>query len=275
MIKSWLSLISKGAGGTLDLHLNTCILDGKNGLIQKHISSDDLRNLGFDCVIINSSSKALFEYISKNKVDILVANTDGLDKDRFSYVLDIVYNNFCKNILIVSDTEWVSYDSINYMDDKDIMNFDLKFNMMLLRIKKQIEMSPSRNVALIKSKVCEILCEFMFSSKHDGFMYYVDAICKAFFKFPFNYSTMEIYKEVAEKYGKTVCAVEKSMRKALVYAQEKLASLPTTQENTKLKKYLTYNLTNNTAISMIVSRLVLDKDINSSLDNAVGTVDYQ
>ena len=275
MIKSWLSLISKGAGGTLDLHLNTCILDGKNGLIQKHISSDDLRNLGFDCVIINSSSKALFEYISKNKVDILVANTDGLDKDRFSYVLDIVYNNFCKNILIVSDTEWVSYDSINYMDDKDMMNFDLKFNMMLLRIKKQIEMSPSRNVALIKSKVCEILCEFMFSSKHDGFMYYVDAICKAFFKFPFNYSTMEIYKEVAEKYGKTVCAVEKSMRKALVYAQEKLASLPTTQENTKLKKYLTYNLTNNTAISMIVSRLVLDKDINSSLDNAVGTVDYQ
>ena len=275
MIKSWLSLISKGAGGTLDLHLNTCILDGKNGLIQKHISSDDLRNLGFDCVIINSSSKSLFEYISKNKVDILVANTDGLDKDRFSYVLDIVYNNFCKNILIVSDTEWVSYDSINYMDDKDMMNFDLKFNMMLLRIKKQIEMSPSRNVALIKSKVCEILCEFMFSSKHDGFMYYVDAICKAFFKFPFNYSTMEIYKEVAEKYGKTVCAVEKSMRKALVYAQEKLASLPTTQENTKLKKYLTYNLTNNTAISMIVSRLVLDKDINSSLDNAVGTVDYQ
>lgn len=259
----------------MDLHLNTCILDGKNGLIQKHISSDDLRNLGFDCVIINSSSKALFEYISKNKVDILVANTDGLDKDRFAYVLDIVYNNFCKNILIVSDTEWVSYDSINYMDDKDMMNFDLKFNMMLLRIKKQIEMSPSRNVALIKSKVCEILCEFMFSSKHDGFMYYVDAICKAFFKFPFNYSTMEIYKEVAEKYGKTVCAVEKSMRKALVYAQEKLARLPTTQENTKLKKYLTYNLTNNTAISMIVSRLVLDKDINSSLDNAVGTVDYQ
>lgn len=275
MIKSWLSLISKGAGGKLDLHLNTCILDGKNGLIQKHISPDDLRNLGFDCVVINSSSKALFEYISKNKVDILVANTDGLDKDRFSYVLDIVYNNFCKNILIVSDTEWVSYDSINYMDDKDMMNFDLKFNMMLLRIKKQIEMSPSRNVALIKSKVCEILCEFMFSSKHDGFVYYVDAICKAFFKFPFNYSTMEIYKEVAEKYGKTVCAVEKSMRKALVYAQEKLASLPTTQENTKLKKYLTYNLTNNTAISMIVSRLVLDKDINSSLDNAVGTVDYQ
>ena len=244
-------------------------------MIQKHISPDDLRNLGFDCVIINSSSKALFEYISKNKVDILVANTDGLDKDRFAYVLDIVYNNFCKNILIVSDTEWVSYDSINYMDDKDIMNFDLKFNMMLLRIKKQIEMSPSRNMALIKSKVCEILCEFMFSSKHDGFVYYVDAICKAFFKFPFNYSTMEIYKEVAEKYGKTVCAVEKSMRKALVYAQEKLASLPTTQENTKLKKYLTYNLTNNTAISMIVSRLVLDKDINSSLDNAVGTVDYQ
>ena len=275
MIKSWLSLISKGAGGKLDLHLNTCILDGKNWLIQKHISPDDLRNLGFDCVIINSSSKALFEYISKNKVDILVANTDGLDKDRFAYVLDIVYNNFCKNILIVSDTEWVSYDSINYMDDKDIMNFDLKFNMMLLRIKKQIEMSPSRNMALIKSKVCEILCEFMFSSKHDGFVYYVDAICKAFFKFPFNYSTMEIYKEVAEKYGKTVCAVEKSMRKALVYAQEKLASLPTTQENTKLKKYLTYNLTNNTAISMIVSRLVLDKDINSSLDNAVGTVDYQ
>ena len=102
MIKSWLSLISKGAGGTLDLHLNTCILDGKNGLIQKHISPDDLRNLGFDCVIINSSSKALFEYISKNKVDILVANTDGLDKDRFAYVLDIVYNNFCKNILIVT-----------------------------------------------------------------------------------------------------------------------------------------------------------------------------
>ena len=71
MIKSWLSLISKGAGGKLDLHLNTCILDGKNGLIQKHISPDDLRNLGFDCVIINSSSKALFEYVSKNKVELL------------------------------------------------------------------------------------------------------------------------------------------------------------------------------------------------------------
>ena len=248
----------------MNIDLKTVIYENGDAL-KKHIESANLHNLGFECVVLQDDYQKLIEWLAKNKADIVVINADNWDRERLSFVLEMIYNNFCKNIIVAGSEHFANADYI-YVDHISSTNFDLKLNMALLQIKKKIDATPAHNTTLIKSKICELLCNFMFSSKHDGFKYYVDAVLRAYVSFPYSYSTMEIYKKVGENYGKTACAVEKSMRTALWNAFNKLKDAPVTPENMKLKSYLTYDMNNNMAISMIVSRLVLDKDINSGLD---------
>ena len=248
----------------MNIDLKTVIFESGDAL-KKHVESANLQNLVFECVVINDDYQKLIEWIAKNKADIIVFNADNWDRERLSYVLEMIHSNFCKNIIVACEDSFVNAN-YTHIDSISSSNFDLKLNMALLNIKKKIDATPAHNTTLIKSKICELLCNFMFSSKHDGFKYYVDAVLRAYVSFPYSYSTMEIYKKVGERYGKTACAVEKSMRTALWNAFNKLKDAPVTPENMKLKSYLTYDMNNNMAISMIVSRLVLDKDINAGLD---------
>lgn len=247
----------------MDLYLKTVIYEDSIPLDQ--IELNNLKNIGFDCTKIVGSDSKLFEFLSKSKIDILICYSTSTDVERLEYILDIIYNNYCKHILVLGNQNF-NEDKYFYLKDIDGSNFDLKLNRELLKIKKQIESNPARNITIIKSKICEILCSFMFSSKHDGFKYYADAILASYLSFPFSLATMGIYKDIAAYYGKSVGAVEKSMRSALLYAFSKLKDAPVTPEILKKRTYLTYDMNNNTAISMMVSQLVLDKEINPSFE---------
>ena len=74
---------------------------------------------------------------------------------------------------------------------------DLKLGLSLLNIKKEIEKIPSKNIDLIHVKVCELLTDFMFSSSHDGFRYYVEAVTRSYLRYPYKFPMLELYKEIA------------------------------------------------------------------------------
>ncbi len=246
----------------MNLFLKTLIVD-KNKKIKDYVEPTHLYNLGFVCQYMDYEYKTLLHWLTDNKVDLIIFNAECEKAERLEFLLKMVHTHFCKNIVLIASGEYESSE-YSFIDNLGDENFDLKLAMVLLAEKKKIEASPARNENLLRSKICELLCNFMFSSKHDGFKYYVDAIMKAYSSFPFRYSTMDIYKEIAADHKKTVCAVEKSMRTALYCAYSKLKDAPVTPDNMKLKSYLTYDMNNNMAISMLVSRLVLDKEINSS-----------
>ena len=179
----------------------------------------------------------------------------------------MIYNNFCKNILLVLDYDIDLDIEANKLIVLDNNNFELKLGVKLMDIKRDIESYPSRNILLLKNKISNMLEDFQFSTRHDGFKYYIDAILFAYMKLPDSYHTMKVYKLIAEKYGKTIFAVEKSMRVALMFAFNKLKSAPSTSEFDELRTHLTYDLNNNTAISMLLNRLIKDEEIKEDLIN--------
>lgn len=249
----------------MEFTLKICFYEKEIGALSKNVNFENLSSLNFNSVYLNGTTEDLLRQVSKIKFDIVVVNANGLDCERFSYILDLVYNNFCKNILLVSNFESYENNNVGYLSLGDLKNFDLKLEMCLMNIKRKIELSPSRNLPILKSKICGMLDEFQFSSRHDGFKYYVDCVLLAYMKQPYDYSTMNLYKEVGDKYGKSYYAVEKSMRMALIYAFNKLKSAPHTEEYDKLRSHLTYDLNNNTCISMILNMLINDKEIKEDL----------
>ncbi len=247
----------------VDLSLKTIVYEKGNDL-RKYFENTS-RNYGFECVQVEYGDDSLFSYFSQNKVDILVLNDDGFDHERLCFLLDIIYNNYCKHILIVTNNTFdnQNFDCINGLNSP---NFDLILGSSLLKIKKKIDSLPQHNLPLIKSKICEQLFKYKFSSRYDGFAYYTDAILRAYLTYPYGYSIMEIYKEVGEKYNKSAYAVEKSMRTALLSALEQIRSMPTTVENMRLRSEFQYNMTNTIAISTIVNKLKIDKEISAELE---------
>jgi len=245
----------------MEFKIKTCFYENEPSGLFETINLIDLKNLGFNTNIINGSIHKLLEFLSGNKVDIIVLKIDNIDEDRFSYIVDIIYNNFCKHIVLITDNNYKMFNNVSFLNLQNGDNFDLKLEMFLMNIKREIQSRPSKNIELLRTKVYNILDSFQFSSRHDGFKYYMDAIIIAYMKKPYDYSTMQVYKEIAEMHNKTSFAVEKSMRTALSYAFNKLKSVPETPKNTNLKSHLTYDLNNNTAISMLLSMLMMDNDL--------------
>ncbi len=252
----------------MDFNVSTCFYEQEDGLLFNCVDFKNLKALGFTPALIKGSAQNLLEYMSYNKVDIWVVNIDNIDKDRFLCMFDIVFNHFCKNILLISNKNFECNKKVSLLNLSDLSNFDLRLEMSLMNIKKEIQLQPSRNIDLLRSKIHNMLDSFQFSSRHDGFKYYVDAIILAYMQQPYNYSTMQIYKDVAKMYNKSLFAVEKSMRMALSHAFNKLKNIPITPQNMDLKSHLTYDLNNNTAISMMLSRLMKDEDIVNDLLSA-------
>lgn len=242
----------------MDLSLKTVIYE-QDDVLNKYFA--DYSKLGFDCVTLNSGVyQELFVYNSQNKVDILVVNDLGMDRERLSYILQIVYNNYCKNILIITETPYDN-DDYYYLDGINAKNFDLRLSLKMLQIKQAIGLKPSRNIMLLNQKARSILGEHYFLSKHDGFKYFIDAVTKSYVTYPNCCPTMELYKIIAQNYGKTVSAVEKSMRSALLRAIERVNKLPLTSETAKLKNEFNHTLTNNSAVSLFVGKLMADTEL--------------
>ena len=255
----------KGGEFIVGITYKTCIYSTGKSQISDNINFSHYSDIGFDIKLINGEYHNIFSHLSKYKVDIVVLDAISLDGDDLSYLIDIIYQNFCKNIVLVSNCE-IENENVDNIIFKDSHNFGLILLEELLRCKRKIERNPNCNSVLIKRKISEILIQMMFSSKHDGFKYYLEATTIAYLNYPYDYSTMDLYKEVALKYGKTICAVEKCMRSALLSAFKRVKNSALTTENAKIKSVFTYNMNNNMAIGMIVSKLLMDKNLNQDVD---------
>lgn len=244
--------------------------DASSGI--RFFDKENLLKMGFSVETVCGVCQNAFEFFSKNRVDILILDATGVDKERLALAVDIIYNNYCKNILVVASEKFGSRDDIYFLTPEDMKNIDLKIDTILLEIKRKQEGKSSKNIPLIKSKICELLLNLRFNSRLDGFKYYVEAVCKIFLRFPEKYSMMEIYEEIGEIYGKSSYAIEKSMRCALLSAIKKLNTLPETKENEKFRGLLAYDMNNHLTTNMLVNRLVLDDEIKRSVGSEISSL---
>lgn len=262
----------------MNMCLETCFYQEQENGIEGFINPSHLLSMGFKTNILCGKYQELLAYLSQNKTDILIIDACNVDCEQFSYILEIIYSNFCKNILLISDDNIElddGKDGVVLLDAIDKRYFDLKIDTILLRMKKEYDSKSCRNIPLIKSKICEFLLKLRFNSKLDGFKYYIEAVWRIYQKFPQRYSMMEIYQEIGDAYGKSAFAVEKSMRSALLSAIKKLNSLPINEENLKLQNMLAYDMNNKLTTNMLVTKLLLDKDISESIDKKAVQFVYQ
>lgn len=252
--------------------IKTCFYQEEKSGVEEYFKDDDLLNMGFSNVSITGPYQEALGYLSKNKIDIFIADISCTDKERFEFIIDIIYSNFCHKILLIGSTKFKDREGVKSLSTDNMKNFDLLLTNKLLEIKRDIEDKPSRNMPYIKSKISDIMLDFKFNNKLDGFKYYVEAVTKMYFKFPSRCSMMEIYEEVGSSFGKSSYAIEKSMRSALLAAIRHINALPSTPDNTKLQSVMAYDMNNKTTTNMIVSKLIQDKDISDSLEN--GTKEY-
>jgi len=252
--------------------LKLCFYQESESGIEEYIKAEELENLGFELMRVEGGYQSLLAHLSKNKVNIIVADATNVDKERFNFVLGIVRRNFCKNILLIAEDNFSEDDSIHFLCSKDRKNFDLKFDGAVLDMKQELENKPSKQKSFVKNKICEYLIETGFNNKLDGFKYYVEAVYVNFSKFPYKASLTETYSAVADIYQKSTSAVEKSMRSALISAIKQSVLVAKTIGG---QSELTYDMNNKMAISMLVNKLVLDKEIKNSLDDEAKNYIYQ
>ncbi len=259
----------------MDINLKTCVYQAVQTDLINYFNNSYFINMGFEIIVNNGGFQDLFAYMSMNKVDIFILDATNLDKARCSFVIEIVYKNFCKNILLITEDKYYLYEGMSTLSFEDKENFDLKLNNILFTIKRNIDNLPSRNVAVVKNKICNLLLDLQFNCKRDGFHYYVESIYRMFLRFPYKYSMMDIYDEVGKLFGKTGYAVEKSMRSSLLCAIKRVNLLPNCKENEKIKSFLAYDMNNKLVTNMLVQRLMQDKEINESLDIKTKGLIYQ
>lgn len=230
-----------------------------------NFDAESLRQMGFEFNKFCGKSNKAFEHFSKHKFDILIVNTDNMEKERMELIIDIIYNNFCKNIVVITNEKLSQKSGMYFLSNSDLQNIDLKIDVILLEMKRNFEGRSAKNIPLIRSKICDYLIALCFNTRLDGFRYYVEAVCKIFFRFPEKYSMMDIYSEIGELYGKSAYAVEKSMRSALVSAMRKVNSLPNNKEFDGIRGVLEYDMNNKLTTHMLVNRLMLDEEVKKTM----------
>lgn len=228
---------------------------------------ENLTKMGFDVDEFYGQCHTAFEHFSKCRFDILIVNGIDVDKERLSLAIDIIYDNYCKNILLLTNEDIPQKSGVYFLPPEDLLNLDLKIDTILLEMKRNEEGKSSKNVIFIKNKICGFLINLCFNSRLDGFRYYVDAVCKIFLRFPEKYSMMDIYGEIGEQYGKSAYAIEKSMRSALLSATKKINALPDVREFDEIRGALAYDMNNKLTTNMLVNKLMLDDDIKRTMND--------
>ena len=242
-------------------NLKTCIYQDNQSDLVNYFNKDKFEKMGFDIIYQHGEYQDLFGYLTNNKVDLFILDATKINKESCVFIIDIIYKNFCKSILLISDDKYYLYDGVMAIKYFNNQNFDLMFNCMLFEIKRIIDGKPYRNVQLIKSKISDILISHCFSSKQDGFNYHVEAIYRMFLNFPHKCPMMQVYKEVGHFYNKTGYAVEKSMRLALLSAIKRATLLPQEKEYQNIKSLMTYDVNNKQITNILVNKLAKDKDL--------------
>ena len=260
----------------MNLNLKTCIYQDNQTELLSYFNRDKFKKRGFDIVFQFGNHQDLFGYMSSNKVDIFILDTTKMDKDQSNILIQIVYQNFCKNILIITNDKFFMREGIRCLQFEENQNFQLLLSCTLFEMKSKIDSQPNRNVNFIKSKISDLLTEYCFTSKKDGFSYYTEAIYIMFLNYPHKGNMMDVYKQVGEMFSKTGFAVEKSMRSILLDATKKATLLPNSAENQKIKTLLTYDMTNKHIVSSLVSALAKEiEKCETSPDNETKCLFYQ
>lgn len=118
----------------------------------KFFNKENLLKMGFSVETVCGKCQNAFEYFSKNRVDILIIDATGVDKERLALAVDIIYNNYCKNILIVASEKFGARDDIYFLTPEDMENIDLKIDTVLLDIKRKQEGMCSKTFHLSNLK---------------------------------------------------------------------------------------------------------------------------
>ena len=198
-----------------------------------------------------------------------------MKKESCVFIIDIIYKNFCKSILIISDEKYYQYDGVMILKYINNKNFDLMLSCILFEMKRSIDGQPYRNDKLIKSKISDILLEYCFSSKSDGFNYHVEAIYRMFLNYPHKCPMMKIYNEVGKYFNKTGSAVEKSMRLTLLNAIKRATLLPTEKDKSNVKSVMTYDSNNKQITNILVAKLAQDRDFWEGKEDNIKLQIYQ
>ena len=245
----------------MSLNLKTCIYKDQQSELNNYFNKDKLAKMGFDILFYQGECQDLFAFLSANKVDLFILDATKIDKDRCVTLLQIIYKNFCKSILIITDEKYYLSDGMQALSYNNNTNFDLNLTFVLYDMKNHIESLPHKNEKNVKAKIRQMLMENCFSSKNSGFDYYVEALYIMFQNFPQKSKMMQVYDEVGKVFFKSYSAIEKGMRLCLMQATKRAKLLPNDRENQEVKTLMTYDLNNKYITNIFVRRLTDDKSL--------------
>ena len=253
----------------MKIKMKAVVYSCENVGLQEKINQKQMNVFGYDCSVICGAVDELLKYLDENIVNVLIIEESGFNSERFSKLLDIIHNNYCKNILVISSVEHKKHSKYYYVNKEDEENFDLDLAKSLLEIKNKIMELPSHSIQKVKSAVHDILLSLKFSPKNSGFTYFVDAITITFFNYPLHINVMDMYAQIGKTYGRKLCAVEKAMRTTLSIAVKEVRRLNDTNENKWIKEFVKHDLTNSLLINMVVGKLLTDNDFGAELYSRV------
>ena len=245
--------------------LKACVYSQNEGVVPKNIDMKQLEILGYECLMVSGDIDELFKHFNENIVNVLILEDDGTDLIRFERLVNLIYDNYCKNIIVVGNKQIEKSKKYYLIDKTELSNFDLKLAELLLMFKSKIMQKPAYSIQKVKSAVHELLVLLKFSPKNSGFTYFVDAITITFFNYPKHINIMDIYQEIGDCYGIKLCAVERAMRTALANAIKEVQRLPDTNQNKSVKDFVKYDLTNSILIKMILGKLLTDTEFGEEL----------
>ena len=242
------------------MKLKSCIYSSCNSVLKDSINLELLNIIGFENSLVKGDVSDLLEYLNNNSVNVVIADSFGFEYDRFVSTMNLVYNNYCKNIIIISDGSFRKISKFHYINRSELRNIDIKLSEKLLAIKTQLEEKPSYSVVKVKTKAHELFSWLKFSPKNSGFRYFVDAAAMMFFEYPKRLLVVDMYNEIGKDYNKTGVAIEKAMRTALANAIKAVRRLPECFSNKEIKEIVKPDLSNLGIISVVVGKILLDKD---------------
>lgn len=253
----------------MKIKMRACFYSLESGVLDSVVNLEQIKTLGFDSSVVKGDIDNLFKHFNDKIVNVLIIEDTGFTAERFNQFINLLYENYCKNIIVVTDVVHKKSQKFYYVNKQDLDNFDLSLAECLLSVKNKIMQLPSHSIKKVKSAVHEFLVSLKFSPKNSGFTYFVDAITITFFNYPVRVNIMDMYEEIGKTYGRRLCAVEKAMRTALANAIIAVRRLPDVPENRFVKDFVKHDLTNSLLINMIVGKLLVDGEFGEEFYSRV------
>jgi len=240
--------------------VKTCLFQHNKGKLKDFDFSENLNKLGFKCKVIKDDLNELFNYIAVNRVDLVIADSVGLDVEAFESVISSIRTNLCNQVIVLTDNDDYKFIGAKEQINFNVKNFELNFNMAIIRSKTHILSIPRNNLGMVKARVMDYLLKLKFISSQSGFYYFAEAVAQAYFDYPFVSPMMQIYENVSKQNNKSVSAIEKAMRDSLSGAIRKTYKLPKTEEFELNHMLLNTETTNARLILSLLNLLLKEYD---------------